>query len=337
MDGAKVLEEVKRKHPGTVRIILSGYAEHAAVMRVAKTAHQFLAKPCSSDDVISVVARAFELRRGLQSSGLRDLVASIETLPTPPPIYLKLMDELARPAASHDSVGDLIAGDVGMTAEILKLINSAFFGIPQEVKDVRHAVRLLGFDTIRTLVLKIGIFRRFEGNILLEREIEEVNARAIRRCATAFKIAGTLDVDQATVDQAVGAAFLADIGALILIDHEPDRYNDVCKSAADGKIPLDAAERDAYGASHAELGAYLLGIWGFCDAVVEAVMFFPDPNRCIHRKLSPLTVVHAASGLLAGLGAFPPGSLHLDMRYLQALGIDGQIKEWEALVSRIAA
>ena len=158
MDGAQLLTEVAKRHPQTVRIILSGHAEREAVLRLVGPAHQYLSKPCDADELRKAIVRAFALRDLLGNEHLKQLTTRIKNLPTLPSLQKQLTEELRKESPSLENIGQLISRDVGMTAKILQLVNSAFFGLAQPIGSPTEATAYLGLNTIRALVLSMGIF-----------------------------------------------------------------------------------------------------------------------------------------------------------------------------------
>ena len=158
MNGAELLEVVQREYPDTIRLILSGQAETESVMKALGVSHQFLSKPCDAEILQGTISRAFALRDLAGSEAVKALVARINKLPTLPATYQKLVETLRQPNSSIEDVSNIIATDPAMTARLLKLVNSAYFGLQKPVADVARAGALLGLDRIMALVLGQGIF-----------------------------------------------------------------------------------------------------------------------------------------------------------------------------------
>jgi DNA-binding NtrC family response regulator len=129
MSGAELLAEVVQRHPNVVRIVLSGTVEHDLVLRSATTAHQYLVKPCDAATLRSTLNAALRIRAMLASPKLRTIVSRMTSLPSLPSMYSKLVESLNNSEISSRELGEIIAQDVGMTAKILQLANSAFFGL----------------------------------------------------------------------------------------------------------------------------------------------------------------------------------------------------------------
>ena len=139
MDGAQLLTEVLKRHPQTVRIILSGHAEREAVLRLVGPAHHYLSKPCGADELRAAITRAFALRDLLDNDRLKQLTTRIKNLPALPALHNRLTEELLKDSPSLEHIGEIISRDIGMTAKILQLVNSAFFGLAHPVSSPTEA------------------------------------------------------------------------------------------------------------------------------------------------------------------------------------------------------
>ena len=161
MDGAEFLSIVRSRYPETIRVILSGYAETESILRTVGPAHIYLAKPCSAEAVHAAISRPISLKRLLSAPPLRAVLAGLSNLPSLPDLIVRLDTELRSPNCSAKMVAALIDKDVAMTAELLRLTNSAYFSVGGPVTTTLQAVRTIGLETIQALVLQIGIFRQF--------------------------------------------------------------------------------------------------------------------------------------------------------------------------------
>lgn len=337
MDGAQLLEQVRERFPATIRVILSGYAETGAVMKTVGPAHIYLAKPCDPDKLCAAIAKPLALRRRLAEPALQAVIGEVANLPSLPDLYLKIREELRAPRASPASVAALLARDVAMTAEILKLTNSSFFGLGARISSALQAVRTLGMETIQALVLEAGLFRQFSGNQTLMRVLDGLNEYSLALGRLAEQIALAAGGGEATARNAQCAAILSSIGWLVLLDRYPERHGAVLAEVKAG-ASLAAAQRTVFGVTHHLVGAYLLGLWGFGDDVVEAVGFADEPGAVPPRNGGVLAAVHAAmalgppSPLLPG-GTAPP--VKLDMAYLIETRQDGYVRRWEVLAKKL--
>lgn len=298
MDGVELLNKVKGLYPNTIRIALSGYSEQEMTLRSVGPAHQFLAKPCDPDTLIGSITRATALRDLLESPSLTAMVANIESLPSLPGLYHEVMAEIASPEGSLKRVGEIISSDVGMSAKVLQLVNSAFFGLPQHVSSPAQAVNLLGFETIKALVLTIHVFTRHENRTSSFFPLEKLLEHSLHTARMTTIICRDKELSKARTDNAYLAGMLHDVGKLILAVNLPRQYQEVMKTSADSSLPLHVLEKKMLGASHAEVGAYLVGLWGLPDDIVEAIAYHHAVEHCVSNGFCPLNAVTLANGLL---------------------------------------
>lgn len=272
------------------------------------------------------------LRRVLTAPGLRILTAELTNLPSPPELFFKLEHELRSARASAASVAAIVARDVAMTAELLKLTNSAYFTTSVQVTTTLQAVRTLGLETIEALVLRIGIFRQLDHASPLMPRMEALNAYSLRIATLAERIAMAEGGDADQAKAAYCAGMLCSVGVLILLDARPQDYLAALSDAE--TMPLAQAETTRLGADHAALGAYLLGLWGFTSPIVEAVAHSLAPSVCAGCDNPLLTAVHAARALGPAFPLLPQTALpmpKLDMNYLCAARKDLRLELWRSL------
>lgn len=165
MNGLNLLRATMVRHPQTVRVLLLDQPEPALMLSTAGIAHQYLVKPCATDDLLTTVCRMLALDQFFTSDLLRRVVTRIQQLPSPPTIYFRPMQELARPEATTESVGRIIAQDASLTAKLLQLTNSAFFAHPHPVVNIPEAVQILGFNLVKSLSFSLGLFASLNGDV----------------------------------------------------------------------------------------------------------------------------------------------------------------------------
>lgn len=293
MDGAKLLSIVKEKYPSIARIILSGYSEKEFILKSSTTAHQFLAKPCKIEALINTIQKITTLKEQIYSDEIKALVVGLNQLPSLPQIYLKLEAEINAPNVSVKKIGDLIAKDITMTAKILQLVNSAFFGLPIKINDPVQAANYLGLDTLKSLILLHHIFSSLEKNDSYNLFLENMWKHSFQIANRAKKIMGVIDNDVKKLDQAFISGLLHDIGKLILIQ-KVEYQNFINNSNCISGKQLRDFEKEKFKTEHSFIGAYLLGLWGLPDFVVESAAFHHDPSLVAETEFTPLAAVHFA-------------------------------------------
>jgi len=339
MDGAALLTQVRDRYPQVVRIVLSGHSELSAALRVVPVAHQFLAKPCDAGTLRVAVERACHLKGLLCDDSIRQTVGALRDLPSRPRTFDALTQGLADPNTSLQQLAGIVEQDVGVSAKILQLVNSAFFGIAHSVTNLEHAVIYLGINTIRSLVLSLEIFRVFAPETTLpEFDLERLHKHARLTALIAVR----LPVPKHLAEMTVAAGMLHDVGKLVLAWKLPERFGKLLARAAEERAPLYKIEESEYGFSHAEIGGYLLGLWGLPYILVEAVALHHSPNRVPHEYFDAVSAVHVANRLANELDPpFPEGAMEAeqepDQQELAALGIGEDLAAWRAMAAEIPA
>jgi len=339
MDGVQLLTETMTRYPGTVRIILSGQADQASVLRAVTPAHQYLSKPCDAETLKATVARACSLRDTLRQEPLIRLVSHVTTLPSLPHVYTKLLEELQSEDPSVQGVAELIAQDVGMTAKLMQMVNSSFFGIPRRVESPAHAAALLGLNVLKPLVLSAGIFSQFHADGLQGYSVDTLMEHSLAVSHLAQQIAKSHGDNKELAEDALLAGLIHDVGQLLLVENLPEQYGKTLALARDNEISLCDAELECLDASHADVGAYLLGLWGLPSPIIEAVAFHHQPMKCMADGFGPLTAVYAANILVneAQTSCGITYSLDIDVDYLEHLGVADQLPKWRDMADNFHA
>jgi HD-like signal output (HDOD) protein len=331
MTGTQLLNEVLKRYPATGRIIVSGYSDQADVLRCIGATHQFLAKPFNMPVLHALLNRFRGLRQGLQSEEIQKLITRKRSLPSIPAIYLQLLEALQDPDCSTDRIGEIVATDAALTARILQLVNSAFFGFAREVSSATEAVMLLGTGTIRSLVLATELFSSFQAIESGAWSSQRLWWHNMRVGQWARRIAQYEGGDETLAEQAFTAGVLHDVGKLILMDQLAETYVELWTRAGKERRKVSELEQESFGATHAEVGACLLDLWGLPAPLVEAVALHHQPSRGAENEMSPLTAVHVANVLDNAHAAGPTAALNgLDEPYLERLNLTGRVEAWRS-------
>lgn len=331
-DGANLLVQVRDRYPAAARIILSGHAEHEMTIRSVAATHQFLAKPCDAETLRETVQRTCRMRDMMHSTRLRKITSEIGQLPSVPEIYNAMNAEMGKEEPSMAEIASIVSSDLGMSAKILQLVNSAFFGLRRHVSSIDQAVAYLGMDVIRALVLSEHAFKSFDdSHCALSVDSLMRKGQAVGHIAKAI---AKLETDnKVMIDEVFQAGMMHELGKLILATQLPDEYAGVLQQVAGGE-DQSKAEVEQFEATQGEVGAYLLGLWGLSDGVVEAIAYHREPGSTEVSAFAPIVALHAASAFEAEIaGRNGPA---LDEDWLEKIGLEGRIDEWRALAQRQA-
>jgi HD-like signal output (HDOD) protein len=302
-------------------------------LRVVPVAHQFLAKPCDVEMLRVAIERACHLKALLHDESIRRTVGALGELPTLPRTYHALTLALADSNTSVKKIAQIVEVDVGVSAKVLQLVNSAFFGVARSITNIQSAVNYLGVSTLKNLVLSVEVFRVFAPKVPLAGfSLEKLQHHAR---LTAY-LAARLPVSNHLIDIAMVAGMLHDVGKLILAWKLPGRFKELMAEVQQEHCPLYKVEEREFGFSHAEIGAYLLGLWGLPYAVVEAVALHHAPNRVPHRTFDAASAVYIANLLTHGLESSPPpdeGERECGDEYVASLGVQDDIPRWRSMAA----
>ncbi len=334
MNGADLLRQVMKRSPLTVRLILSGQTDAMFVAECVGVSHQHLAKPCAPKTLTAVLNRAFAAGKSLDNPRLRELVGQVDQLPCLPSVRVKLVQLLQAPEVDLAEVADIVSGDIAMSATVLKMVNSAYFGESREIASITEAVHFAGVDTLRSLVLMTThAFNGIEGQQFGSLRLDRLWSHSLAVACTAKRIAETEDASPAIIEQSFVAGMLHDAGRLIFAAASPAGYDDMARMAMDQSSTLREAETEVFGATHAQVGGYLFGMWGLPGPVVETVTLHHQPSLTPTREFSALTTVHVAEALSRppAQSQRTPTEAPVDLDYLSSLGLADRLEEWTAL------
>ena len=336
MDGADLLKMVQSLYPCTIRVMLTGQADEDAILRTVGVVHQFLEKPSDPELLKSVLQRASVLHTLIADEKLKEIISSIESLPSLPEVYSRLQRALVRSDVSVADVAAIIEEDMAMSAKILQLVNSAFFGLFQRVESPARAVSLLGLETIKGIVLGMHVFSEIKSASKLF-SLNKLWSHSMAVGACAKKIALAETDNKVIIDNSFIAGILHDVGKLVFAAKMSESYDQVVTLARQQEVSLYDAEKEILHAGHDAVGAYLIGLWGLPGPVVEAIGFHHRIIDYPDNSFNPALAVHAANAIyyeqrpkdIVGATAL------LDYEYLEKLGLADRIDGWRDICSEI--
>lgn len=212
---------------------------------------------------------------------VKQVVSNIRNLPTPPIVFHQIQKVMSSPDVSASQIANILAEDPAMSVKVLKLTNSAFYGLAREVDSVKHAVVIIGIEAIKNLVLSASVLDMFKSNKLdpdfFDRHWRHSLATAFccRSLAQKVKTRGFVNPDSA-----FSAGLLHDIGKIVICCFLPDEYNQFCEERErDNNAPDYMIEHRAIGFDHAQVGGVLTLAWKLPQKLTEAIAFHHNPAR----------------------------------------------------------
>ncbi len=330
----QLLHEVWARHPRTIRFLLASKLEPDLMVTCALGPHQFLHKPVDAQALRAALERATLVDSLFREPSVQTLVAKIRTFPSRPAVYVEVMRELRSRDSSPQVVGELVSKDFAISAKLLQITNSAFFGFSQRVSSPADAVLLLGMEMTASLVLGIEAFSRLDNVKLHYFSTDQVWKHCQAVANSARLIAQTMTDDANLAHDAFTAGLLHDIGKLALAVNFEEQYRQALNEARAQNVPAWEIEKKIFGATHAEAGAYLLSLWGLPASVIDAVASHHLPARELPGRFTPATAVHLANALdyaeASGLSGFP--EFRLDLDYAPELEVQENFEQLRALV-----
>jgi putative nucleotidyltransferase with HDIG domain len=328
IDGVALLRRVKELYPATARIILSGHAEREAVINALPVAHQFLSKPCDAEVLRSVVERAFGLQKLLQDETVRGVIGKVDRLPSIPKTYWDLNQAASLPNIGLVDLAKIVEQDAALATKVLQLVNSSYFGLAQRQTSLQQAVAYLGTELLKALALTAHVFIAADLPAVKGFSLDDLQQHSVRSA----RIAKRLLSDKQRASEAFTAALVHDIGKIVLAMSKPDIYAQVIVVSRETKRADHVVEKELFGVTHAEVGAYLLGLWGLPLSVVEAVAYHHHPE--LTEATDILVAVHVANALShpqTGSVPDPTAGGRLNLEWIEASVYASELPRWRRL------
>ena len=285
--GVELLDRIHAEFPKTIRILLAGELDKEHRMADVEGSHLILTKPCDTDTLQSAIERALAIDLWLANDSLRELVARLRTFPIVPSLYLEVINALKSPHVTTAEVGGIIAKDMAMMTKLLQVTNSACFGLPRKISDPVEAVGILGFETVKSMVITLKLLSQYDKVKPVYFSIDRLWRHSTEVARISRRLAFTQQDDPTLAESAFTAGLMHDLGKLVLAANFDEQYSGAQTLARRQQIPLWEVEKQIFGASHGEIGAYLLGLWGMPLDLVEAAALHHNPSRCLAQTLHP--------------------------------------------------
>lgn len=265
---------------------------------------------------------------------VQEILAKIDALPPMPAVAVRLLEAARDPDADLGQVASWIERDPSMTANLLRVCNSPFYGLRREVTSVRQATGLLGLKKVVQIAITVLSSRYLtppqSGYALASGELWRSSVAAAVAAELLARETGYPDASAAYT-----AGLLQDVGKIALADFVGDAIPEIRRQVEQG-VPWEEAESRVVGLPHPEVGALLLERWGFPSALVESVRTHHAPSRArLDPALARISHLADALTMTLGVGLGADGLAYaLDEESLRALGFRER-EDLDALVERL--
>jgi putative nucleotidyltransferase with HDIG domain len=325
------LDFLAQKYPEIVRIgIGTGNSENDD--RVPQNGHRNFSLPLDIKTLEATIERVYYLPGFLKLDNAKKVIASLTSLPNIPPIYAALLEQIENRDIPSEAVKEVFSNHSQVGTMVLQIINSSLFGATQEIKTPREAVAFVGAEIVMSLVLMIELFREFkpENELFSSSLLAEHSLITANLTKTILEAEG---VPKILVDETFSAAILHDVGELILSCSFPQKYSSILTISTANDEPLIDVEMKNLGTNHAEVGAYLLGLWGLPEEIVEAIAFHHTPLLSDGESSNMLCTLHVANNFSY---EFVPEFIHSGFEgtsnsFLSEMGISDRWYSWREL------
>ncbi|AQT68686.1 Hydrogenase transcriptional regulatory protein hupR1 [Anaerohalosphaera lusitana] len=333
ISGVRLLEHVRERYPGTIRFMLTGCSKEPLNEHAIMCAHQMVAKPCDTDELINMIEHSLSLHDGIKSHKAAQVMAQMRSIPSMPRIYQRVIKTLRKPHCSLRRVGRIIAEDIGMSSKMLQVANSAFYGKSGHIADPTRAVVHLGLRTVEALVLTHGVFSTLTEEQMKDFWVDGIHEHCVRVGLLTKKICKLEGMSEEELELASMAGILHDAGLMILVSEFPEEYRRAIELSRSEHISIYESECEEIKMTHAELGGCLLDLWGLPNAIIEAAAMHHDPGLSEGRGFSILAAVYAADVIDHELCSSPGGGWvkGADMEYIEKMGLSEKLQQWRKL------
>ncbi|GAA3392944.1 response regulator [Cryptosporangium minutisporangium] len=273
MDGVQVMAAVRERYPSTARIILTGQTDRESVIAALGLTQRFLLKPCRPEDLIAAIEQVMEVRRAVTEGQIQAFLGSVHSLPRPPAVYTQIVEMASRPDCNVQDLVEVIEHDIATATEVLKLVNSGVFCAPHPVDTLAGAVVLLGFDAIQALALASSALRS-DVPTPESFDLDALANYSMVVAAMCRKIAAAEGADRNGVSAAFLSGLLHSVGLLVQVSASPGGWELVREGSRDPWAQAEV-EVGVFGCTSTQASAYLLGLWGFAEPIVHAVLEQP--------------------------------------------------------------
>lgn len=341
MRGDELLKKVSEQYPGTVRMILSGYADEDTLKNGLEVAHQHLGKPCTAETLREVISQIFKIQACVRNPLIVAEIGDANQLPSLPKVYQALNAAIADENTNAGDIAEIFASDMVLSAKLLQLVNSPYFGLNRVVSSLTDAINLIGIKKLNNLVLSVHVKTAFPvNNPEVEAYMEYLWKDSSRVSELARLIALSENQQEDRPDQAYLGGLLHNMGLLIFLSRGGNKLKTLMEQVKSTDTAVAELETAIFGFTRSEAAAYVLSLWKIPPRIIEAILLQNTPNNSDYGGVNALTAVHVAACLLKPSvmsGCDRLFEMNLDTDYLQRIDKLQRLPDWQSLADKIMA
>lgn len=326
------LRQVMQVAPNCVRILYAPVLSSTYLAKALDVVHRVCLNSNTHGETVALIEQGVASNRQLSHDSVRRSMAAFKQLPSPPSIFHELTRQLNSERTTSQHIAGVVAKDPALTARLLRIVNSSYFGLRQPVSNIQQAVTLIGTRTLRGLALAGHFGSHYkQGKDWNHFSLDSLQARALMVARLSQALAKVAGGDAMLRDQAFLAGLLLDVGMVMLANEQSQSYAKIFGYAAKHDKPLAEVELKAFGVTHAQLGANLLTQWNLPPMVVDAVLYHHTPSGYFQKGLSPTAIAHVADALLPPLDSRLNLKINsqLDKDFLVRSELDQYLPKWK--------
>lgn len=331
LNGAELLRKVEQAHPFLNRFIIADREELEILETGIGSAFHYLPKPCPPNRLVSEIQRSLVIESWLGKTQIRNIIGTLGELPGLPSLYQKIVNGLNESDISIEKVGKAISTDIVISAKILKIVNSSYFGFDETISDITHAVSVLGIETVKNLVLAIQVFSE-TGSREQKTQTDQLWHHSMSVANGAKKLMMHESGIPRLAEGAYTSGLFHDIGKLIMQRATPDAYRSAQEYAQFKDVSSWEAESEILGCNHAEVGAYLLARWGLPTEVVESAALHHQPAASAGTSFSSLGAVYVSNRLLSNSENIHDPNSSIDCSFISEMGKADRWPIWQQVL-----
>lgn len=233
---------------------------------------------------------------------IKEKVQSIIQLPALPTIAMEVVEMVDNPKTSASTLGKLISTDQALTAKVLKIANSPFYGFPKKISTIDFAIIVLGYDALKEIVISISLVSSLQKKSDTHFDAKSFWDHSIASGVLARRLAR--DLGYRVSGEVFVGGLLHDMGISVIHRYFKNEYKRIIEIARETDLNFIEAEESVLGVTHAEVGGWLAERWNLPDHLVEAIAHHHTPGKA-DRNLELVALIHCAD-VFAGRMATKP-------------------------------